>query len=90
LVQAHAAKSKLNKRLSKTTEPLDYDTTLRIVRDGIQAVNPAPVVVAEGANTMDNARLAGLADFLILVEFMNSEVSVTGGGVGALRWQESA
>jgi len=55
-MQAGAAKSKLQKRLSKTTEPLDYDTTLRIVRDAVQAVSPAPVVVAEGANTMDNAR----------------------------------
>ncbi len=55
-MQARAAKSQLNKRLSKTTEPLDYDTTLRIARDGVQAVSPAPVVVAEGANTMDNAR----------------------------------
>jgi len=60
-VQAHAAKSKLNERLSKTTEPLDYNTTLRIVRDGLQAVSPAPVVVAEGANTMDNARLVRLS-----------------------------
>ena len=46
----------MDKQLAKTTEPLDYSTTLRIIRDAVLAVQPAPVIVAEGANTMDNAR----------------------------------
>lgn len=53
-----ASKAKLSQRLSKTTEPLNYETTLRIIRDAALAVRPAPVLVAEGANTMDNARCA--------------------------------
>ena len=51
----------MDQRLAKTTEPLDYTTTLRIIRDAILAVKPAPVVVAEGANTMDNARFTLLS-----------------------------
>lgn len=30
---------------------------MRVLRDAINAVCPAPVVVSEGANTMDNARI---------------------------------
>lgn len=56
ITQVRASKAKMSARLSKTTEPLNYETTLRIIRDAALAVRPAPVLVAEGANTMDNAR----------------------------------
>ena len=56
VLQVKSSKDKLEARLQKTTEPLDYSTSLRLLRDAIQKVEPAPVVVAEGANTMDNAR----------------------------------
>ena len=56
IIQVQSARKKLEARLQKTTEPLDYSTALRIVRDAIKQTTPAPVVVAEGANTMDNAR----------------------------------
>ena len=36
--------------------PLDYSTALRVIRDALLGIAPAPVVVSEGANTMDNAR----------------------------------
>ena len=52
------AKAKLEKSLGGDAFPLDYSTTLRVVRDALHAVSPAPVVVSEGANTMDNARWA--------------------------------
>lgn len=51
-----SAKAKLEKSLGHDAFPLDYQTTLRVVRDALHAVSPAPVVVSEGANTMDNAR----------------------------------
>lgn len=57
-VQVASAKQKLEARLKPTTEPLDYYTTLRIVRDALAIVSPAPVVISEGANTMDNSRSA--------------------------------
>ena len=50
------AKAKLTKRLDHDAFPLDYDTTLRIIRDSLLGFTPNPVIVAEGANTMDNAR----------------------------------
>lgn len=57
--KAGAAREKLAARLARTAFPLDYHTTLRVVRDEINRVPaPGPIVVAEGANTMDNARRA--------------------------------
>jgi hypothetical protein len=44
--------------VQKVAFPLDYSTTLAVIREAISAVTPAPVVVSEGANTMDNARWA--------------------------------
>ena len=55
-LQAAAAKRKLEERLAKEAFPLDYSTALRVIRDALLGVSPAPVVVSEGANTMDNAR----------------------------------
>ena len=55
-VQAAANKAKLEKRLEPTAYPLDFSTALRVVRDALSAVSPAPIVVSEGANTMDNSR----------------------------------
>ncbi|KAL0038994.1 hypothetical protein WJX77_004453 [Trebouxia sp. C0004] len=52
-----SAKAKLEKSLGGDAFPLDYSTSLRVIRDALAAVSPAPVVVSEGANTMDNARL---------------------------------
>lgn len=51
------AKEKLDAKLSVTAHPLDYKTTLRVIRSQINAIDPAPVVVSEGANTMDQARI---------------------------------
>ena len=55
-MQALAAKHKLEERLAKEAFPLDYSTALRVIRDALLGIAPAPVVVSEGANTMDNAR----------------------------------
>ncbi|KAK9861943.1 hypothetical protein WJX84_011991 [Apatococcus fuscideae] len=55
--KAAGNKAKLEKRLEPTAYPLDFSTALRVVRDALSAVSPAPVVVSEGANTMDNARV---------------------------------
>lgn len=55
-VQVHGAKAKLAKRLQPNASPLDYSTTLRVVRDALRPIRPHPVVVSEGANTMDQAR----------------------------------
>ncbi|KAK9828489.1 hypothetical protein WJX72_000277 [[Myrmecia] bisecta] len=55
--KAAASKAKLEQRLESDTFPLDYNTSMRVIRDAISAVTPAPVVVAEGANTMDSARV---------------------------------
>lgn len=56
--KALAASSKLELRLEHTAHPLDYSTVLRILRNAIRELKgPAPIVVAEGANTMDQARL---------------------------------
>lgn len=56
--QAEAARRKLEGRLAREAFPLDYSTCLRVVRDALAAVSPPPIVVSEGANTMDNARHA--------------------------------
>jgi hypothetical protein len=53
-----AARQKLSAKLSKTAFPLDYHTTLRVIRDELNALPIPAVVVSEGANTMDNARWA--------------------------------
>ena len=55
-MQALAAKHKLEARLAREAFPLDYSTALRVIRDALLGIAPAPVVVSEGANTMDNAR----------------------------------
>lgn len=55
--KVHASKEKLELKLAHTAHPLNYLTTLRVIRDTINAQPRAPVVVAEGANTMDQARV---------------------------------
>lgn len=52
-----SAKAKLSIKLAKTIYPLNYHTALRVIRDEIAGIQPAPVVVSEGANTMDQARI---------------------------------
>ena len=47
---------KLNKSLTNTY-PLNYKCTLRVIRDEIISSNVDPIIVSEGANTMDFARL---------------------------------
>ncbi len=36
--------------------PLDYYTTMGVIRDAAAPLLPPPVISSEGANTMDNAR----------------------------------
>ena len=55
--KVQASKSKLELKLAHTAYPLNYLTTLRVIRETINAEPRAPVVVAEGANTMDQARV---------------------------------
>ena len=52
-----SSKEKMASKLSKTAFPLNYHTSLRIIRDEINKLEMAPVVVSEGANTMDQARI---------------------------------
>ena len=59
--RAAGARAKLAARLAATAFPLDYHTTLRVLRDELAVQAVPPVVVSEGANTMDNARWAVLA-----------------------------
>lgn len=54
--KANAAEAKMEQTLQQEKFPLNYETTLRVLRDEIRAASPAPVVVSEGANTMDQAR----------------------------------
>lgn len=54
-----SAKAKLHKSLTADSYPLNYSTTMRVIRDALTQVTPEPVVVSEGANTMDNARCKG-------------------------------
>ena len=55
---AAAARSRLGARLAAASaHPLDYWTAMGAVGRAVGRVAPAPVVVAEGANTMDMARL---------------------------------
>ena len=53
-----SAKAKLEKSVSGDAFPLDYSTSMRVIRDALHGVSPVPIVVSEGANTMDNARSA--------------------------------
>ena len=55
-LQVSSARASMTKRLSGNASPLDYSTALRIVRDALRPIRPHPVVVSEGANTMDQAR----------------------------------
>lgn len=55
-MQVASSKAKLEKSVSGDAFPLDYSTSMRVIRDALCGVSPAPVVVSEGANTMDNAR----------------------------------
>ena len=64
-MQAAGSKAKLEKRLEPTAYPLDFSTALRVVRDALSAIRPAPVVVSEGANTMDNARCVSLPNAVV-------------------------
>ena len=57
-LQVTSARAKLEKSVSGDAFPLDYSTSMRVMRDALHGVSPAPVVVSEGANTMDNARSA--------------------------------
>lgn len=43
-------------KLERVAFPLDYHTALGVIREAVNGQSPAPVVVSEGANTMDNAR----------------------------------
>ena len=58
--QVSSARASLGKRLAQDASPLDYSTTLRVIRDALRSIRPHPVVVSEGANTMDNARWESL------------------------------
>lgn len=50
-------KKRMAASLSKTVVPFNFLTPLRIIRDAIAAEgSPAPILVSEGANTMDVAR----------------------------------
>lgn len=55
--KVRVSKEKLELKLARTVYPLNYLTTLRVIRDTLNAEPRAPVVVAEGANTMDQARV---------------------------------
>uniref|UniRef100_A0A1S4DMW1 2-hydroxyacyl-CoA lyase n=2 Tax=Nicotiana TaxID=4085 RepID=A0A1S4DMW1_TOBAC len=49
--------SKMEAQLAKDVVPFNFMTPMRIIRDAIlQVGSPAPVVVSEGANTMDVGR----------------------------------
>lgn len=56
--KAKENEEKLRARLSKDKVPLDFHCSLRIIRDAIESLgSPAPILVSEGANTMDLGRL---------------------------------
>eukprot|EP00898_Chlorokybus_atmophyticus_P007872 jgi/Chlat1/8086/Chrsp75S07584 len=54
--QTSSRAAALEKRLQQDVTPLDYHTALRVIRDALLEVKPTPMVVSEGANTMDFAR----------------------------------
>eukprot|EP00850_Spirogloea_muscicola_P000229 SM000001S04631 [mRNA] locus=s1:1303987:1308811:- [translate_table: standard] len=48
---------KMSAMLAKDTSPLNFHCSLRIIRDAMSALgHPAPILVSEGANTMDIGR----------------------------------
>lgn len=51
-----AAGQSLTRKLAPTQYPLDYYTSLRVMKEVLVSVTPEPIIVSEGANTMDNAR----------------------------------
>ena len=54
-VRGNAAR--LSDRLQRTAFPLDFHCALRVLRDAMSAVgSPSPILVSEGANTMDVGR----------------------------------
>ncbi|KAF5836346.1 hypothetical protein DUNSADRAFT_6033 [Dunaliella salina] len=56
--KAHAATQSLARRLSSApSSPLEYYGALGVLRHALQNLMPAPLVISEGANTMDMARL---------------------------------
>lgn len=55
--KAASARERLSAKLAKTVYPLNYLTTFRVVKQALAALPVEPIVVSEGANTMDNARL---------------------------------
>eukprot|EP00877_Chromochloris_zofingiensis_P007714 jgi/Chrzof1/3196/Cz12g15140.t1 len=52
-----AAGQSLTRKLAPTQYPLDYYTSLRVMKEVLVSVTPEPIIVSEGANTMDNARV---------------------------------
>jgi 2-hydroxyacyl-CoA lyase 1 len=53
-----AARARLEARLaSAAASPLDYWTAMAALKESLNALVPSPVIVSEGANTMDMARL---------------------------------
>lgn len=57
-----SAKEKMATRLAKTAFPMNYSTALRIVKEAVSATVPSPVVISEGANTMDQSRFVKCVD----------------------------
>lgn len=55
--KAASARERLSAKLAKTAYPLNYLTTFRVIKNALAALPVEPIVVSEGANTMDNARL---------------------------------
>lgn len=56
-LKVRTAKEKMEAKLLTVSYPLDYKSTLGVIRSQINAVEPAPIVISEGANTMDQARI---------------------------------
>ena len=59
-VQATAShrRAELDARLRRPRQPLDFYAAFGVLRSALLRVAPEPVVIAEGANTMDMCRLA--------------------------------
>lgn len=55
--------SRMEAQLAKDVVPFNFLTPMRIIRDAILGMgSPAPIVVSEGANTMDVGRSVLVAD----------------------------